>query len=554
MYTSIQRTTNFFKLLALGLLINIAQSCSHKSDPMAGQGEKIEVKISLAESLYEEVNSLSRAATPYFTDPLARSPIQRGEEIKLDDDLFLTAELIPQRSKENLNPEESYSGQSLKDGSRAAQEITPLTPNVCYRLLVYAANGNLVDQRVYIRGQESTAAPLLLDGGSQYTFVAYSVNTIAVPPDVTFTGGIPTLAASNVPITGEQDFMYFNQVMTVSGSSTNLLSIILRHRMSQITTTINATSVAYPVNAITATFSRHQPAAVVPLSTGLPTRSGAISSRSVTFSSLGTQSVTSIPTIINAATNSLTNFVISSIQIGDIVRTSLTPFTNLTVTPGVKYNLVLNITPNDIFTTLDGRPAARINGKVWLRHDEAVLPTHDPDNFDSSNEHLMGYYFQWGIGVGTNTGNTTWAATPQTQPGDIDGYNTSPITTSWTLTRSPCRGGTATRLPTLAEVNDMLSATVSSSIGDWTNSATNFTAARVLTSRRNANVKLTFPASGRRGSTAGVLNWRGDTGFYWIVDTPGANDAYALYLGRNNNNLVVSYSKNFGHSLRCVER
>lgn len=553
MYTSIQKTTNIFKLLALGLLINIAQSCSQKSDPMAGQGEKIEVKISLAESLYEEVNSLSRAATPYFTDPLARSRIQRGKEIQLDDDLFLTAELIPQRSNENLNPEESYSGQSLKDGSRAAQEITPLNPNVCYRLLVYSANGNLVDQRVYVRGQEAMVAPLLLDGGSQYTFVAYSVNTITVPPDVTFTGGIPTLAASNVPITGEQDFMYFNQVMTVSGNSTNLLSIILRHRMSQITTTINATSVAYPVNAITATFSRHQPAAVVPLSTGLPTRSGAISSRSVTFSSLGTQSVTSTPTIINAAANSLTNFVISSIQIGDIIRTSLTPFTNLTVTPGVKYNLVLNITPNDIFTTLDGRPAARINGKLWLRHDEGVLPTHDADNFGSSNEHLVGRYFQWGIGEGTNTDNTSWIATPQTQPGSISGYNTSPITTSWTLTRSPCRGGTATRLPTVAEVNELYAATVATNIGNWNNSATNFTAAKVFTSRRNANVKLTFPTPGYRLYTNGSLNFRGDTGFYWLLGSPSANHANNMYITQGAPS-IENRHMNYGLSIRCVTR
>ncbi|WP_166332206.1 hypothetical protein [Sphingobacterium chungjuense] len=552
MYTSIQKTTNIFKLLALGLLINIAQSCSQKSDPMAGHGEKIEVRVSLTDAIYEEVSDLSRAATPYLTDPYARSRIQRGEEIQLDEDLFLTAELIPERRDDTLNGE-LFSGDALKDRTRAAAEITPVTTGVAYKLLVYAANGGYVTERDYIRGQEASAPALLLDGGYTYSFIAYSVNTTTAPPAVTFTGGTQTLAASNVSITGVQDFMYFRQEMTVLGSTTNNLNVILRHRMSQITTTINANAVAYNVTAVTASFSRHQPSATVPLSTGLPTRSGTIGTRAVTFASLGTRSVTSTPTIINAAANSLTNFVISSIQIGDIIRTSLTPFTNLTVTPGVKYNLVLNITPNDIFTTLDGRPAARINGKLWLRHDEGVLPTHDADNFGSSNEHLVGRYFQWGIGEGTNTDNTSWIATPQTQPGSISGYNTSPITTSWTLTRSPCRGGTATRLPTVAEVNELYAATVATNIGNWNNSATNFTAAKVFTSRRNANVKLTFPTPGYRLYTNGSLNFRGDTGFYWLLGSPSANHANNMYITQGAPS-IENRHMNYGLSIRCVTR
>ncbi len=549
MYTSIQKTTNIFKLLALGLLINIAQSCSQKSDPLSGHGEKIEVKVSLTDAIYEEVSDLSRAATPYLTDPYARSRIQRGEEIQLDEDLFMTAELIPERRDDTLNGE-LFSGDALKDRTRAAAEITPVTTGVAYKLLVYAANGAYVTERDYIRGQEASAPALLLDGGSTYSFIAYSVNTTTAPPAVTFTGGTQTLAASNVSITGVQDFMYFRQEMTVLGSTTNNLNVILRHRMSQITTTINANAVAYNVTAVTASFSRHQPSATVPLSTGLPTRSGTIGTRAVTFASLGTRSVTSTPTIINAATNSLTNFVISSIQIGSITRTSLTPFTNLTITPGVKYNLVLNITANDIYSTLEGRPAARINGRLWLRHNVGVTTTHDADNFGTNNQHLIGNYYQYGV-----AGPAVVVATGSTSAGAISGWTTSYGTGEWTATRGPCPGTSdgGLRLPTVAEVEALYAATIATDIGNWNNSSTNYTAAKVLTSRRNANVKLTFPIAGWRDSANGALNWRGDTGFYWVLGSQSTHQANHMYLARDEN-VVAARDWRYGFTARCTDQ
>lgn len=139
----------FIKILKICTVIAVLQSCSQKSDPLSGHGEKMKVHVSLTEALYEEVNDLSRAATPYLTDPLASSPIQRGEEIQLDDDLYMTAELIPLSNKDTISTTGNASEQSLKGGSRAAAEVTPLTPGVRYRLLVYAANETYVTEREY---------------------------------------------------------------------------------------------------------------------------------------------------------------------------------------------------------------------------------------------------------------------------------------------------------------------------------------------------------------------------------------------------------------------
>ena len=56
---------------------------------------------------------------------------------------------------------------------------------------------------------------------------------------------------------------------------------------------------------------------------------------------------------------------------------------NLKVTPGVKYNLNINIVPVDTYLTYMGVPAARINGQIWMRYNMGVtnmdLVANNPD-------------------------------------------------------------------------------------------------------------------------------------------------------------------------------
>ncbi|MEI2273575.1 hypothetical protein OHD16_15610 [Sphingobacterium sp. ML3W] len=62
------------------------------------------------------------------------------------------------------------------------------------------------------------------------------------------------------------------------------------------------------------------------------------------------------------------------------------------------------------------------------------------------------------------------------------------------------------------------------SLGDMDNSTANtIGAAKVLTSKANPNVKLTFPATGYRSAREGNLYWRGGSGEYWTSSVNGSN-------------------------------
>ena len=98
------------------------------------------------------------------------------------------------------------------------------------------------------------------------------------------------------------DFMYYRKDMQVSGNQTNYLDVILRHRLSQITTTIDASATGYNITAVTANIDSHYPSYNVPLSTGTPAQTGTAGTAAVTFPTLGTQIVVANPLMLNGNT------------------------------------------------------------------------------------------------------------------------------------------------------------------------------------------------------------------------------------------------------------
>ena len=78
-----------------------------------------------------------------------------------------------------------------------------------------------------------------LNGGQNYTFVAYSVNSTAPTPAVNNGGSLAAAKLSGI----SGDLMYFKKNMTVSGNGVNTLDIVLKHQYSQITTKLDARQV-----------------------------------------------------------------------------------------------------------------------------------------------------------------------------------------------------------------------------------------------------------------------------------------------------------------------
>lgn len=496
-----------FKLIQIALLLlaitATITSCDKAADSAGSQGI---IQVNLADATFESEETVgNRAAT------FAESTIQRNT-IELNKDFLMVAEWRP----------EDPASTTLKDGTRAALDTAALADNIRYRVLVYSQAGAFVTERDYIRGQEANTEALALDGGSTYIFVVVSLNTTTDIPATTPAVATRTLANSRITTTvGINALMYYRQTMTVSGNSINRLDIVLKHRKPLIGVTINSQQTGYNITAAAGRFDPHNNGMTVNLSDGTHTLTGTETGVNVAFNTVGSQIITNTSSsFINSVSNSVTTFTLTSITIGSVTATSLVPFSNLTVTPGVRYNLILNIVPNDQYLTHQGQMAARIGGQVWMRLNAGASST-EPDNLPITlNRH--GNYYQFGRSPSVAENNST--STNSSWSGNINtannswnaGTQTVPIRT----VNDPCPIGY--RVPSIQEYNTLLSNTIKSNTGNWTTSPTNYSSAGVFTSTRNSNVMLIFPTQGVYGyvsnnniytSNNSILN-RGLAGYY----------------------------------------
>ncbi|AQX83701.1 hypothetical protein I6H88_11600 [Elizabethkingia bruuniana] len=234
-------------------------------------------------------------------------------------------------------------------------------PNVKYRVIAYrTSTGVKVATNVYTIDANgvSTAdtGDMMLDGDTEatnkYDFVVLSYNNSTAPGDVT--GSIST--ATLPSISGDNDLMYFrtNNVRVSKGD--NVLNVVLTHKFSQITTTIDASAVApgTPISSIGSgiTFDKHRGGAVnsIKLSDGTVTFGAATTTKAVSFTAPTPASAiwTSNPTLLanpggtaaNMSTLTFPNNASGTITVGSKTKGNFS-VSNLVVTPGVKYNLKL---------------------------------------------------------------------------------------------------------------------------------------------------------------------------------------------------------------------
>ena len=446
-----------------------------------------------------------------------------------------------------LAPANSYESIATKAGTKASTETKPLDPGIRYKMIVYKSSGEYVTEREYIRGNEGNTAQLSLDGGQSYTFVAYSVNSATDLPPITFTNPADkTLVTSSLEgLSGSADFMYYKKEnMVVSGNTINYVDIALTHKLSMITTTIDASATGYDVTALSAHIAPHYPTTVIQLSNGVPAQSGQIGNAPIIFQALNAATVVSAPLILNATTVTGT-LNLASITVGPMTQQNIVALNNLVISPGVKYDLRLRLNPKDIFLDYQGQKAARINGIIWMRYDLGApgsTSNIDPDQ-DPSIMDLYGNFYQWGripaIGTASWPGVTSWSSNI-VQPDNAwnGGTEIAPIKTA----TDPCPSGY--RIPTKREAQFLISGTTANNIGSWSASQTNYTAAKVLTSIRNKNVKLTFPVGGRvqthdYGGIYAPLGYeqRGQFAYFHTSYTEGNN---IYYLQGSSTDMLVN--------------
>ncbi|PVH24296.1 fibrobacter succinogenes major paralogous domain-containing protein [Sphingobacterium corticibacter] len=527
---------NYLPILICALLL----SC--KSENITDQSTGL-VQVALADVVFESEQSIgNRAAIP-------DKPTRQRNTIELNKDFLMVAE---------LRPEETAATSSLKDGSRAESDTTTLATNMRYRVLVYDQAGAFVTERDYIRGQEASTQALELDNATTYTFVAVSLGLTSAMPATTPAVATRTLTNSQIVVTGGTSaLMYYQQTMTVNSGVTNRLDIVFKHKKPLITVTINSQQTGYNITSAAGNFRPHNSGMTVNLADGSHTPSGTNQNVTVAFNTVGSRNITNTSTnFINSVSNSATIFTISSITIGSITATNLVPFTDLTVSPGIRYNLIVNIVPNDQYITHMNVPSARINGEIWALHNLGVTNTlpHNPTTITSA---LHGNYYQFGRNIHTATGTaTTTNSNFNSNAASSTNWNAGTESSPVKGVNDICPAGF--RIPTRTEMQDLLDDTILTRKGSFNASNTNYGSAAVFTSRRNANVALALPAQGfmnvtTEGASTGIDN-RGSRLNYWTSTVPQSRGPVRLLITNTTVELSAPDDAIFlaSRTIRCI--
>ena len=531
----------------LFLLAGMVSSC--KKDKGQVALGTMEVKITASVAQFADVSANQTTADHLTTSRQANAAQRRRLPIDKDFDLTVTwSPVTTQVTK----------AESMVSGKKA-RTISDMKPNTQYKLLVYDATGHYVAERDYTRGLESNTAALLLHGGATYKFVAYSINSTSANAAVNFQDdNNKTLDGTSISsLEGTADFMYFRKDMLISSSGDNYLNIVFVHQFSEITTTVDASATGKSIKELEAAFDSHYPNASIALSDGTITRIGTAGNLAVGFTGFNTASVTGINILNGQSTTATLPF--SKLTIGTLTRTDMPPITNLNITPGVAYRLNLTIEPRDGNLVYLGQYATKIGDQIWMRHNLGADTSLNPDQNPSSAA-LLGNYYQYG--------RAAVVATSSTGSGAISGWNTSVAAdNAWNsgteasptkTAADPCPNGY--RVPTAQEYQHLIDNSSASNIGTWANNSTANTvgAAKVMTSKTDPNVKLTFPAAGYRNAAQGILYWRGGNGAYWTSSVSGSNLTRfsalqnSASIDQSNNSQPANLSKATGMTIRCI--
>ncbi|MCT3648278.1 hypothetical protein HZQ44_08850 [Elizabethkingia anophelis] len=319
-----------FPLLVLSLATTSCRSAeSSISDNTTTTNSVYNVQVNLAGIESEEETPIFQASAG---KNIVATTSPQQTKIPLGDDSFVMATLTPQSNTSSLSSQAQASV-----NPRAATPPTELGTGIRYKVAVYDNNGNYVTEKEFVYKNGETDG-FLLNGGQNYTFVAYSVNSASSTPSINNGGTLANAKLSGI----SGDLMYFKKNMTVTGNGVNNLDIVLKHQYSQITTKLDARQVGN-ISAVTnATISPANSSADISFATNALTYNGFIN-QPVSFSAQNLPIATSSATQVISNTTTTGQLNLGTVTV-DGVSKSMT-IDKLKITPGVKYNLNLRLGP-----------------------------------------------------------------------------------------------------------------------------------------------------------------------------------------------------------------
>ncbi|WP_073551995.1 hypothetical protein [Elizabethkingia meningoseptica] len=312
-------------------------SCRSSDTPIEGGNQNsYNVKINMLGIIDAEQAPATSASA---NKTAISSQTVQNSTIKIDENNYITASLIPQNATSNNRAQASINPMA------ATPVNTVLGNQVKYKVVVYESNGAWKAEKEFSYTQNDSNG-FMLDGGKNYTFVAYSVNSTssADTPTVTNGGTLATATLANV----NKDLMFFKKNMTVTGNGTNYLDVVLKHQFSQITTILDAREVGTITGITSPTISPAKSSAnlsfnndITPISYNSDNAGGA----AISFPTPNSQYVSSTPTLIISPTNTNGQLKVGALTLDGITKNDMTLSSIVKIYPGVKYDLRLRFGP-----------------------------------------------------------------------------------------------------------------------------------------------------------------------------------------------------------------
>lgn len=531
----------------------ITSSCSKEQDNTNNEIEGIPttVRFEFSDPTFDDEKDIVTKLASRNDKGNAVSSMTQKAIVPFNDDFYFVAELTPEK------PQNTSKSQSGTAGTKVASVRSTIDRDIRIRALIFDEEGKLDHQfeHSYTKDQKSFSLAKTLTSGSKYTVIIYSFNSINSIPEIS---ADVTLSTASIAIPDDHDFMYFKDVISVSSDGDkNTFPVVMKHQLSQITTTVDASATGYLISKLEkASFTNNYRSSTIKLSDGVIQKGPAASNTlPITFNEFGNSIVSSkIPTVINTGgVGALVEMRMGTVSIGKISRNEITT-TAFTINPRVRYALKITAIPNDKYITYKDQRAVIINGKVWMRHNLGVDQSVDPD---VGNKAIHGYFYQWGKKAHVATVDAivggTWPAYSRPSisiwgNGVNSSIDSGPRENILSKTSDdPCPAGY--RVPVISDFT-RLGSNTSLTITGASNDVTNFSGIVSFVSLTNKSVKVSFPMTGLRNLSSGGITERGSFASHWSSQSSQNSSAYSSSI---RNGMFSEYNQGgIGRQIRCI--